>query len=410
MSAESEDAQGMTFGTVEQALADIAAGKFIIVADDEDRENEGDLVCGAELVTPEMVNFMLDAKGMICLAMENALADHLGLEMQVDENTEAMHTAFTVSIDAAAKYGVSTGISASDRATTIRVAVDPNSTRADLRVPGHIHPLRARDGGVLQRVGHTEAAVDLARLAGLRAAGVICEILNKDGTTARRPQLEVFARIHGLTFITIAQLVAYRLKHERLVHRVAEARLPTEFGEWRVVGYKNDVDAREHIAITFGDVTEGEGILVRMHSKCLTGDVFHSRRCDCGWQLETAMQMIQAEGKGVIVYLDQEGRGIGLLNKLKAYELQDKGADTVEANEQLGFKDDLRNYGIGAQILLDTGVRSIRVLTNNPRKLVGLDGYGLILKGRARIEAPSTDENASYLETKRTKLGHLFAI
>ena len=396
--AAGEAAQDMTFGTVEQALIDIAAGKFVVVADDEDRENEGDLVCGAEMVTPEMVNFMLDAKGMICLAMENALADHLGLEMQVDVNTEAMHTAFTVSIDAAAKYGVSTGISASDRATTIRVAVDPSSTRADLRVPGHIHPLRARDGGV-----------DLARLAGLRSAGVICEILNKDGTTARRPQLEVFAKEHGLTFITIAQLVAYRLKHERLVHRVAEARLPTEYGEWRIVGYKNDVDTREHIAIAFGDVEQGEGVLVRMHSKCLTGDVFHSRRCDCGWQLDTAMQMIQVEGKGVIVYLDQEGRGIGLLNKLKAYELQDKGADTVEANEQLGFKDDLRNYGIGAQILLDMGVKSIRVLTNNPRKLVGLDGYGLILKDRVRIEAPSTDENASYLESKRTKRGHLFA-
>jgi 3,4-dihydroxy 2-butanone 4-phosphate synthase/GTP cyclohydrolase II len=398
------------FGTVEQALADIAAGKFVVVADDEDRENEGDLVCAAELVTPEMVNFMLEAKGMICLAMTNEWADRLGLEMQVDHNTEAMSTAFTVSIDAAAKYGVSTGISASDRATTIRVAVDPSATRADLRVPGHIHPLRARDGGVLQRVGHTEAAVDLARLAGLRSAGVICEILNKDGTTARRPQLEVFAKAHGLTFITIAQLVAYRLKHERLVHRVAEARLPTAYGEWRIVGYTNDVDAREHIAIAFGNVAEGEGVLVRMHSKCLTGDVFHSRRCDCGWQLDTAMQMIQAEGKGVIVYLDQEGRGIGLLNKLKAYELQDEGADTVEANEQLGFKDDLRNYGIGAQILLDMGVQSIRVLTNNPRKLVGLDGYGLILKDRVRIEAPSTDENASYLETKRTKLGHLFAI
>jgi 3,4-dihydroxy 2-butanone 4-phosphate synthase/GTP cyclohydrolase II len=410
MTEAGEEAPELTFGTVEQALADIAAGKFIIVADDEDRENEGDLVCGAEMVTPGMVNFMLDAKGMICLAMDNVLANHLGLEMQVDENTEAMHTAFTVSIDAAAKYGVSTGISASDRATTIRVAVDPASTRADLRVPGHIHPLRARDGGVLQRVGHTEAAVDLARLAGLRPAGVICEILNRDGTTARRPQLEQFAKAHGLTFITIAQLVAYRLKHERLVHRVAEARLPTEFGEWRIVGYKNDVDTREHLAISYGDVADGEGVLVRMHSKCLTGDVFHSRRCDCGWQLETAMQMIQAEGKGVIVYLDQEGRGIGLLNKLKAYELQDKGADTVEANEQLGFKDDLRNYGIGAQILLDTGVRSIRVLTNNPRKLVGLDGYGLILKGRVRIEAPSTDENASYLATKRTKLGHLFAL
>jgi 3,4-dihydroxy 2-butanone 4-phosphate synthase/GTP cyclohydrolase II len=398
------------FGTVEQALADVAAGKFIVVADDEDRENEGDLVCGAEMVTPAMVNFMLEAKGMICLAMTNAWADRLGLEMQVDHNTEAMSTAFTVSIDAAAKFGVSTGISASDRATTIRVAVDPNATRADLRVPGHIHPLRARDGGVLQRVGHTEAAVDIARLAGLRPAGVICEILNKDGTTARRPQLEVFAKAHGLTFITIAQLVAYRLQHERLVHRVADARLPTAFGEWRIVGYRNDVDSREHIAIAFGDVTGGEDVLVRMHSKCLTGDVFHSQRCDCGWQLETAMRMIQGEGRGVIVYLDQEGRGIGLLNKLKAYELQDRGADTVEANEKLGFAPDLRNYGIGAQILLDLGLRSIRILTQNPRKLVGLDGYGLVLKGRVSIEAPTSHENASYLETKRTKLGHLFAI
>ncbi len=405
-----EQEQDQTFGTVEQALLDIAAGKFVVVADDEDRENEGDLICGAELVTPEMVNFMLDAKGMICLALANAWADHLGLDMQVDENTEAMHTAFTVSIDAAAKYGVTTGISASDRATTIRVAVNAASSRADLRVPGHIHPLRARDGGVLQRVGHTEAAVDLARLAGLRPAGVICEILNRDGTTARRPELEAFARAHSLTFITVAQVVAYRLKTERLVHRVADARLPTEFGEWRIVGYSNDVDSREHLGLAFGEVENGENVLVRMHSKCLTGDVFHSRRCDCGWQLETAMRMIQAEGRGAIVYLDQEGRGIGLLNKLKAYELQDRGADTVEANEQLGFKADLRNYGIGAQILLDLGVRSIRVLTNNPRKLVGLDGYGLVLKDRVRLEAPPTDENATYLETKRTKLGHLFAI
>ena len=400
----------MTFGTVEQALTDLAAGKFVVVADDEDRENEGDLVCVAERVTSDMVNFMLDAKGMICLAITNAWADHLGLQPQVEENTESMSTAFTVSIDAAAKYGVSTGISASDRATTIRVAVDAASTRADLRTPGHIHPLRARDGGVLQRVGHTEAAVDLARLAGCRSAGVICEILNKDGTTARRPQLELFAREHGLTFITIAQLVAYRLKTERLVHRVAEARLPTAFGEWRIIGYRNDVDSREHIAISYGDVEGAADVLVRMHSKCLTGDVFHSQRCDCGWQLDTAMRMIQAEGKGVIVYLDQEGRGIGLLNKLKAYELQDHGADTVEANEQLGFKADLRNYGIGAQILLDHKLRSIRVLTNNPRKIVGLVGYGLEVTDRVRLEAPPTDENASYLETKRTKLGHLFAI
>ena len=397
----------MTFGTVEQAVADIAAGRFVVVADDEDRENEGDLVCAAELVTPEMVNFMLDAKGMICLAIKGSWADHLGLSPQVEHNTDAMSTAFTVSIDAGPRYGVSTGISAADRATTIRVAVDPSTTRADLRRPGHIHPLRARDGGVLQRVGHTEAAVDLARLAGRRPAGVICEILNRDGTTSRRPQLEQFAQQHELTFITIAQLVAHRLRTDRLVHRVAEARLPTDFGEWRIVGYKNDVDTREHIALVHGDVDRAARVLVRMHSKCLTGDVFHSQRCDCGWQLETAMRMIQGEGKGVVVYLDQEGRGIGLLNKLKAYELQDRGADTVEANEQLGFKDDLRNYGIGAQILLDLNLHSIRVLTNNPRKLVGLDGYGLIVEDRVRLEAPSTDENASYLATKRTKLGHL---
>ncbi len=401
---------GPVFGTVEQALADIAAGKFIVVADDEDRENEGDLICAAQFVTPEMVNFMLEAKGMICLAMTNATADRLELDMQVEKNTEAMSTAFTVSIDAAARYGVTTGISASDRATTIRVAADPGSTRADLRVPGHIHPLRARNGGVLQRVGHTEAAVDLARLAGCEPISVICEILNRDGTTSRRPQLEVFARDHGLTFITIAQLVAYRLKNERLVHRVAAARLPTEYGEWRIYGYRNDVDQREHVALVFGDISATEDTLVRIHSKCLTGDVFHSRRCDCGWQLDAAMSMIEKAGKGVVVYLDQEGRGIGLLNKLKAYELQDHGADTVEANERLGFKADLRNYGIGAQILLDLGVHSIRVMTNNPRKLVGLDGYGLELAGRVRLEAPSTEENATYLATKRTKLGHLFAV
>lgn len=400
----------MAFDTIERALADIKAGKFVLVADDEDRENEGDLICAAEKITPEMVNFMLEAKGMICLAITNERADHLGLTPQTDDNTESMSTAFTVSIDGAAKYGVTTGISASDRAKTIQVAVDPSSTRADLRVPGHIHPLRARDGGVLQRVGHTEAAVDLARLAGLQPAGVIVEVLNKDGTTARRPQLEVFAAEHGIAFITIAQLVAHRLQTERLVHRVADARLPTEFGEWRIIGYRNDVDTREHVGLVYGDVKGGEGVLVRMHSRCLTGDVFHSKRCDCGWQFDQAMKLIQREGRGVIVYLDQEGRGIGLLNKLKAYELQDKGADTVEANNRLGFKDDLRNYGIGAQILLDIGVHSIRVLTNNPKKLVGLDGYGLVVSDRVPLEAPSTDDNASYLDTKRTKLGHLFAI
>ena len=402
----------MPFGTLEQAVADMRAGKFIVVADDEDRENEGDLICAAELVTPAMVNFMLQAKGMICVALSPDRVDHLGLEPQGSRNTEVMRTAFTVTIDAAPKHGVTTGISAADRARTIRVAADPATVPSDLRRPGHINPLRARPGGVLQRVGHTEAAVDLAKLAGLAVpAAVICEILNEDGTTAKRPQLEEFCARHGLTFITVAQVVAHRLKTERLVQRVADARLPTDFGEWRIVGYRNNVDTHEHVALVYGDVlapgADREGTLVRMHSKCLTGDVFHSQRCDCGWQLHTAMQMIAAEGRGVIVYLDQEGRGIGLLNKLKAYELQDAGADTVEANERLGFKPDLRNYGIGAQILLDLGLTSIRVLTNNPRKLVGLEGYGLRVAGGVRIEAPTTTENAGYLETKRAKLGHL---
>jgi 3,4-dihydroxy 2-butanone 4-phosphate synthase/GTP cyclohydrolase II len=398
------------FGTVEQALHDIAAGKMIIVADDDHRENEGDLVCAAEHITPEGVNFMIRrAGGLICLALTGELADHLDLPQMSEFNTEEQRTAFTVSIDAGPRFGVTTGISAHDRATTIRVAVDPTTTRSDLRRPGHVFPLRARDGGVLQRVGHTEAAVDLARLAGMRPAGVICEILNDDGSAARRPQLEVFAREQGLTFITVAQLVAYRLRTERLVHRIAEARLPTNHGEWRIIGYRNDVDDREHVAITHGKVQGESGVLVRMHSKCLTGDVFHSARCDCGWQLETAMAMIQAEGRGVVVYLDQEGRGIGLLNKLKAYQLQDQGKDTVEANEALGFRPDLRNYGIGAQILLDLGLRSMRVLTNNPKKLVGLEGYGLEIEDRVPIVSPSTTENSYYLETKQAKLGHLLA-
>ncbi|HEY1952380.1 MAG TPA: bifunctional 3,4-dihydroxy-2-butanone-4-phosphate synthase/GTP cyclohydrolase II [Gemmatimonadaceae bacterium] len=400
----------MEFGTVEQAIADIRAGKLIVVADDEDRENEGDLICAAELVTPEMINFMIrKAGGWICLALTGERADQLELAQQSEVNTDEYRTAFTISIDADERFGVTTGVSAQDRAKTIRVAVDPKSVPGDLRRPGHVPPLRARDGGVLQRVGHTEAAVDLARLAGLIPAGVVCEILSEDGSSARRPELERFARDHGLTFITVAQLVAYRLQTERLVHRVAEARLPTEIGAWRVVGYKNDVDQHEHIALVLGDVGGDSSILVRMHSKCLTGDVFHSLRCDCGWQLDTAMKMIAKEGRGVIVYLDQEGRGIGLLNKLKAYELQDQGIDTVEANERLGFKPDLRNYGIGAQILLDLGLRKIRPITNNPRKLVGLEGYGLTIDERVPIISIAHDENSSYLEAKRAKLGHLFA-
>ncbi len=401
----------MQFGTVDQAIADIKAGKLILVADDEDRENEGDLICASQLVTPELINFMIRrAGGWICLALTGDRADQLRLPQQSEQNTEEQRTAFTVSIDAAPRFGVTTGVSAQDRAKTIQVAVDPATIPTDLRRPGHVPPLRGRDGGVLQRVGHTEAAIDLARLAGLYPSGVVCEVLNEDGTTARRPQLERFAAEHGLTFITVAQLVAYRLQSERLVHRVAEARLPTELGVWRVIGYRNDVDDHEHVAMVFGDVSDSsESVLVRMHSRCLTGDVFHSLRCDCGWQLHTAMQMIATEGRGVIVYLDQEGRGIGLLNKLKAYELQDTGADTVEANEQLGFKPDLRNYGIGAQILLDVGLRKIRPLTNNPRKLVGLEGYGLEVEDRVGIVPVATAENSEYLDAKRDKLGHLLA-
>jgi 3,4-dihydroxy 2-butanone 4-phosphate synthase/GTP cyclohydrolase II len=397
-------------GTIDQAITDLRAGKFIVVADDEDRENEGDLICAAEQITSKMVNFMLrEARGLICVALTRERADEMDLPPQAEQNTEGQQTAFTVTVDATPRFGVTTGVSASDRAATIRVAADPSTTARDLRRPGHISPLRARDGGVLRRVGHTEAAVDLARLSGHWPAGVICEIMNEDGSMAKRPELERFATRHGLTFVTIAQLVAYRLQTERLVHRVAEARLPTPFGEWRIVGYRNDVDAHEHVALVHGDVAGGEEVLVRMHSRCLTGDVFHSKRCDCGWQLDRAMELIEKAGRGVVVYLDQEGRGIGLLNKLKAYALQDQGADTVEANERLGFKPDLRDYGIGAQILLDLGLRSIRVLTNNPKKLVGLEGYGLRVGDGVRLEAPSNSENAGYLSTKRSKLGHLLA-
>jgi 3,4-dihydroxy 2-butanone 4-phosphate synthase/GTP cyclohydrolase II len=399
----------MPFGTVAQAIEDLRRGKFVVVADDEDRENEGDLVCAAELITPDMVNVMLQAKGMICVSLTPDRIAQLELPMQGSENTEAMKTAFTVTVDGAAEYGVTTGISASDRAVTIRLLADPSKGPRDLRRPGHVNPLRARSGGVLQRVGHTEAAVDLCRIAGLRPAGVICEILGANGEPMRRDALAAYAAEHGFTFITVASVVAHRLQHERLVQRVAEARLPSDIGGngWRILGYRNAVDDREHVALVYGDVQGVEGALVRMHSKCLTGDVFHSRRCDCGWQLHTAMEMIAAEGRGVVVYLDQEGRGIGLLNKLKAYELQDAGHDTVEANEKLGFKSDLRNYGIGAQILLDLGLRSIRVLTNNPMKLKGLGGYGIEITDRVEIQAPPNEENAGYLEVKRTKMGHL---
>jgi 3,4-dihydroxy 2-butanone 4-phosphate synthase/GTP cyclohydrolase II len=398
----------MRTGTIEQAIRAIRAGKLVIVADDEQRENEGDLVGAAERVTPEMINFMAThGRGLICLTLLPERCQALGLPQMAEVNTEALETAFTVSVDAAARFGVTTGISAADRATTVRVAIDPATVPSDLRRPGHVFPLRARPGGVLQRVGQTEASVDLARLAGLYPAGVICEILNADGSMARRPDLERFAGQHDITFVTVAQLVAHRLQTERLVHRIAQARLPTPYGEFRIVAYRNDVDAAEHVALVYGEVANQRDVLVRMHSKCLTGDVFGSARCDCGWQLRSAMRMIAETGRGVVVYLDQEGRGIGLLNKLKAYELQDAGHDTVSANESLGFRADLRNYGIGAQILLDLGLSAIRVLTNNPMKLVGLEGYGLEIVERVPIVPAPSEENRSYLDVKRDKLGHL---
>ena len=380
---------------------------MVILVDDEDRENEGDLTMAAELVTPEAINFMAKyGRGLICLTLTAEKCDQLGLSPMVRDNTSPFETAFTISIEA--REGVTTGISAADRSHTIKTAVADTSTAADLVSPGHIFPLRARPGGVLVRTGQTEGSVDLARLAGLNPSGVICEIMNDDGTMSRMPELRTFAEEHQIKICTVADLVAYRLKHEQLVRPVADAQLPSRFGgDWRIVAFENDIDHLDHLALIKGDVATDDPLLVRVHSECLTGDVLGSMRCDCGDQLHKAMEMIDQEGRGVILYMRQEGRGIGLVNKLKAYELQDQGLDTVEANQRLGFKADMRDYGVGAQILAALGIKKIKLLTNNPRKLVGLQGYGIEITGRVAIEANPTCSNQRYLQVKRDKLGHM---
>jgi 3,4-dihydroxy 2-butanone 4-phosphate synthase/GTP cyclohydrolase II len=396
------------FATIEEGIEEIRQGRILVVVDDEDRENEGDFVMAADKVTPEAVNFMaMHGRGLICMPMTGERLDALKLSMMVAENTAPMGTAFTITVDA--RRGVSTGTSAYDRAVTIRTLVDPLMTSADLTVPGHIFPLRAMEGGVLRRAGHTEASVDLARLAGCYPAGVICEVLDESGAMARLPQLTAIAAKYGLKMITIKNLIEYRTQTEKLVRRLASTRLPTEFGEFTAIAYEATVYSRMHFALVMGDVAGDDAVMVRMHSECLTGDVFHSLRCDCGLQLAKALAMIQKAGRGVVVYLRQEGRGIGLHNKIRAYELQDQGKDTVEANQALGFKADLRDYGIGAQILVDLGLKNLRLLTNNPAKRAGLEGYGLAVVERVPLEVPSNPENHKYLSTKRDKLGHLLS-
>lgn len=396
---------GSPFAPIEAAVEAMRAGQMIIVVDDEDRENEGDLTMAAEKVTPEAINFMAKhGRGLICLSMTPERLDELEIPLMVAQNSSRFETAFCVSIEAKGK--TSTGISAHDRAATILTAVEEGTEPSDLARPGHIFPLRSRSGGVLVRAGQTEAAVDLARMAGLKPAGVICEIMNDDGTMARVPELAKFAKRHGLLMITVADLIRYRMRTERLIKPVATARLPTDYGEFQIHAYESPIDGQTHVALVRGDIGEGKDVIVRVHSKCLTGDVFHSSRCDCGLQLDAAMRRVAQEGRGVILYLHQEGRGIGLANKIKAYALQDQGLDTVEANERLGFQPDQRDYGIGAQILRDIGVRSMRLMTNNPRKFIGLEGYGLSIVETLPIEIPASEHTRHYLRTKKEKLGH----
>jgi 3,4-dihydroxy 2-butanone 4-phosphate synthase/GTP cyclohydrolase II len=401
--------KAMGISNIKGALEDLRQGKMIILVDDEDRENEGDLTMAAEKVTPEAINFMARyARGLICLSLHPDIVERLNLPLMVQDNQSRFQTAFTVSIEA--KNGVTTGISAADRARTILTAVADDAKPDDLVQPGHLFPLRSRRGGVLFRTGQTEGSVDLARLAGLKSAGVICEIMNEDGTMARRPDLDQFAKKHGLRIVTVADIIAYRMRNESFVHKEAETILPTPSGEFKAIAFINELDNSEHLALVKGEIAPNKDILVRVHSECLTGDVFGSYRCDCGDQLQKSLKIIDQEGLGVVVYLRQEGRGIGFANKLKAYALQDKGFDSVEANEELGFKPDLRDYGVGAQILVALGVRRMRIMTNNPKKIVGLEGYGLTVTGRVPIEIPPRPENVRYLLTKCEKLGHIMSI